>query len=75
MKIFVSASIFLVSQVEESQIFDDLTHPYVTEEPENVRKSLVTVHPNAYEATAGTHAIVLCTEWDEFVVSQIAHLL
>lgn len=53
-------------KVERSQIMDDLTHPSVTDYPEQVRKS-ITIHSDPYEATAGTHAIVLCTEWDEFV--------
>lgn len=54
-------------QVEHSQITEDLTHPYVTDEPENIKKS-ITIHSDPYEATSGTHAIVLCTEWDEFKV-------
>lgn len=53
-------------KVEESQIFDDLTHPAICESPEYVRKS-VKIFSDAYAATQGTHAIVLCTEWDEFV--------
>lgn len=55
------------SQVEESQIFQDLTHPSICESPEYVRKA-VTTYGDAYSATKGTHAIVLCTEWDEFMV-------
>lgn len=53
-------------KVEESQIFDDLTHPAICESPEKVRK-VVKVFHNAYSATQGTHAIIVCTEWDEFV--------
>ncbi|XP_046996990.1 UDP-glucose 6-dehydrogenase isoform X1 [Schistocerca americana] len=53
-------------KVEPSQILEDLTHPSVTEEPEKVKKS-IEIHSDAYTATKGTHAIVLCTEWDEFV--------
>ncbi|KAL1130512.1 hypothetical protein AAG570_011758 [Ranatra chinensis] len=51
--------------VENCQILEDLTHPYITDEPENVKDS-ITIHSNAYSATSGTHAIVVCTEWDEF---------
>ena len=29
---------------------------------------LVTVCSNPYEAAEGTYAIVICTEWDEFIV-------
>jgi len=74
LRVLVPAFIPLLCQVEHSQILEDLTHPHVTEEPEQVRRSL-TIHLDPYEATAGTHAIVLCTEWDEFVVSPIAYLL
>lgn len=55
-------------KVEESQIIEDLTHPSVTNDPEHV-KSRIGIYKDAYSATKGTHAIVLCTEWDEFVVS------
>ncbi|XP_017776179.1 PREDICTED: UDP-glucose 6-dehydrogenase-like isoform X2 [Nicrophorus vespilloides] len=54
-------------KVEESQIFKDLTHPSICESPEQVRKT-VKVCGDAYSATKGTHAIVVCTEWDEFMV-------
>lgn len=56
-------------KVESSQIIEDLTHPYVTDSPEYVRKS-IEIHTNAYDAVKDTYAIVLCTEWDEFVVSE-----
>ncbi|PSN57907.1 UDP-glucose 6-dehydrogenase [Blattella germanica] len=52
--------------VEPTQIVDDLTHPSVTEEPEKV-KSSIKIHNDPYSATMGTHAIVVCTEWDEFM--------
>jgi UDPglucose 6-dehydrogenase len=54
-------------KVEPSQIIDDLTHPSVTKEPESVKNS-ISIHSDPYSATKGTHAIVLCTEWDEFMV-------
>lgn len=47
---------------------DDLTHPNITDDPEKVRKNVI-IHSDAYSATKDTHAIVLCTEWDEFIVS------
>ncbi|KAK9891447.1 hypothetical protein WA026_014680 [Henosepilachna vigintioctopunctata] len=53
-------------KVEESRIYEDLTHPLICEEPEKVRK-LVSIHQDAYTASEGTHALVICTEWDEFV--------
>lgn len=52
-------------KVEHSQIIEDLTHPSVTEEPERV-KSAISIYKDPYTATQGTHAIILCTEWDEF---------
>lgn len=54
-------------KVEPEQIIDDLTHPSVTESPEDVRKA-VQIHSDPYSAVRGTHALVICTEWDEFVV-------
>lgn len=53
-------------KVEPEQIIDDLTHPCVTESPEDVKKA-VQIHSDPYSAVRGTHAIVLCTEWDEFI--------
>lgn len=55
-------------KVDHQQIVEDLTHPCVTESPEYVRKA-IEIFDNAYDAVADTYAIVLCTEWDEFVVS------
>lgn len=56
------------SQVEETQIIQDLTHPSITNNPEDI-KSRISIYKDAYSATKDTHAIVLCTEWDEFIVS------
>ncbi|XP_044732821.1 UDP-glucose 6-dehydrogenase isoform X2 [Chrysoperla carnea] len=53
-------------KVEHDQIMADLTHPSVTEEPEVIRKT-VHIYDNAYEAAKGAHALVVCTEWDEFM--------
>ena len=30
-------------------------------------ESLVTTHPSPYTAATDAHAVVICTEWDEFV--------
>lgn len=38
-----------------------------TEDPEQVQK-LVQVHFDPYSAAKDAHAIVICTEWDEFTV-------
>ncbi|XP_050441893.1 UDP-glucose 6-dehydrogenase [Adelges cooleyi] len=53
-------------KVEPEQIQNDLTHPNVTDNPEAVLKS-IEIHDDPYSAANKTHAIVLCTEWDEFV--------
>jgi len=39
------------------------------EDPENpdLFKKLVTCHKDPYTASAGAHALVVCTEWDEFL--------
>lgn len=54
-------------KVEETQILNDLTHPSVTHSPENVRK-VVNICADPYDAVSGSHAIVVCTEWDKFAV-------
>ena len=52
----------------------DLSHPCVIAEPEMI-KNRVSIYNDPYDATQNTHAIVLCTEWDEFVVSIFIHYL
>ncbi|XP_050417434.1 UDP-glucose 6-dehydrogenase isoform X2 [Patella vulgata] len=52
-------------KVEKSQILRELTHPCISEDPSRVSK-LVTIHQNPYEAAEGSHALIVCTEWDEF---------
>ncbi|XP_014243704.1 UDP-glucose 6-dehydrogenase [Cimex lectularius] len=53
-------------KVEEAQIYEELTSPWITEEPELIRKS-IKIYSDPYQAIAATHAIVVCTEWDEFI--------
>ncbi|KAH9519864.1 hypothetical protein Btru_071102 [Bulinus truncatus] len=50
-------------KVPEDQIINDLTE--VMDEPEKV-KELVSICSDPYTAAEGSHALVLCTEWDEF---------
>jgi len=38
----------------------------VSEEPDRVER-LVRCHPDPYSAALGAHAVVICTEWDEFI--------
>lgn len=53
-------------KVEESQIDMDLLPPGVDAKASAKVKSLYTIHHDAYEAAKDAHAIVVCTEWDEF---------
>lgn len=53
-------------KVEQRQIMKDLTDAMVTDCPERVM-DVVKVYQDPYEAVNGAHAIVVCTEWDEFV--------
>lgn len=55
-------------KVESKQIIDDLTCHTVTDFPEDVKQA-VQIHSDPYNAAKDAHAIVLCTEWDEFIVS------
>lgn len=57
-------------KVEPEQIIEDLTHPCVTDSPESVQKA-VEIFNCPYTAVRNTHAIVVCTEWDNFVVSTV----
>ncbi|XP_071480171.1 UDP-glucose 6-dehydrogenase-like [Diadema antillarum] len=52
-------------QVEREQILLELNNSSISTDPERVEK-LVTIYSNPYEALKGTHAFVVCTEWDEF---------
>ncbi|CAG9770571.1 unnamed protein product [Ceutorhynchus assimilis] len=51
-------------KVEQPQIYEDLKYEGVSAER---LKSSVNIFPDAYSATNQCHAVVLCTEWDEFV--------
>uniref|UniRef100_A0A2C9LUY9 UDP-glucose/GDP-mannose dehydrogenase C-terminal domain-containing protein n=1 Tax=Biomphalaria glabrata TaxID=6526 RepID=A0A2C9LUY9_BIOGL len=55
-------------KVPEDQIISDLTSAEITDQPEKVHE-LVSICSDAYEAAEGSHALVICTEWDEFQVS------
>ncbi|CAL8135461.1 unnamed protein product [Orchesella dallaii] len=54
-------------KVEHKQIMTDLTSPLVTDDPDRVRE-LIKIHDDPYDAATGAHAVVICTEWDEFNV-------
>ena len=47
--------------------YSDLTHPTISDDPSRVQE-LVTICRDPYQAAEQAHAIVLCTEWDEFKV-------
>jgi UDPglucose 6-dehydrogenase len=52
-------------KVPKSQIIRDLTSVDTVEDPEIV-PDLVTICSDPYHAAEGSHALVICTEWDEF---------
>ena len=53
-------------KVTWEQIVMELEHPVISgNEPARVKK-LVTVETDPYDAAEGSHALVVCTEWDEF---------
>ncbi|ESP01811.1 hypothetical protein LOTGIDRAFT_225098 [Lottia gigantea] len=52
-------------KVEKEQMLRELTSPMISDNPDRVSK-LVTIYDDVYEAAKGSHALVLCTEWDEF---------
>lgn len=54
-------------KVSPDQVAFDLKHPFISgNDPERVER-LVRVHTdNAYAACENAHAVVVCTEWDQF---------
>ena len=52
-------------QVTREQIIMDLTAPGIMSSPDRFEK-LVTISKDPYEAVRNAHALVICTEWDEF---------
>lgn len=54
-------------KVERQQVEMELSQQAISPDcPERVER-LVTCHTDAYSAAAGAHAVVICTEWDEFL--------
>lgn len=54
-------------KVERQQVEFELSQPAISADcPERVDQ-LVTCHADPYSAAAGAHAVVICTEWDEFL--------
>jgi len=53
-------------KVERAQILLDLNQSSADGET-NDEKSVVKIHNDPYEAAKDTHALVICTEWDEFI--------
>lgn len=53
-------------RVEHKQIIQDLTTPGASKESDRVLE-LITIHDDPYSAATGAHALVVCTEWDEFL--------
>lgn len=53
-------------KVEPDQIIYELTNPYMTDAPDKIKQA-ISIHNDPYSAVQSTHAIVVCTEWDEFI--------
>ncbi len=53
-------------KVKEAQIKMDLTSPGIMNDASRFDR-LVSIAPDPYTAVQGAHALVVCTEWDEFV--------
>uniref|UniRef100_A0A0B6ZKW2 UDP-glucose 6-dehydrogenase n=1 Tax=Arion vulgaris TaxID=1028688 RepID=A0A0B6ZKW2_9EUPU len=52
-------------KVPTEQIIRDLSSTEITDKPDKV-PDLVTICSDPYSAADGSHALVICTEWDEF---------
>lgn len=53
-------------KVDPAQIRMDLTDPEILQDPADFDR-LVTISSDPYDAVEGSHALIVCTEWDEFV--------
>ena len=45
-----------------------MKHPLLCGDTDDTVDRLVTISHDPYTATADSHAIIICTEWDEFKV-------
>ena len=52
--------------MSKEQIKFDLTHPFISKDPSRFEE-LVSIADDPYAACEGSHAVVVCTEWDEFL--------
>ncbi|KAG1698555.1 UDP-glucose 6-dehydrogenase [Nymphon striatum] len=53
-------------KVPKQLIYQELTNPEITEKGDKVRE-LISVEKDPYTASVNAHAIIICTEWDEFI--------
>lgn len=53
-------------KVHKNQIIEDLKNTDVTDNPDQVLQA-INIHNNPYDTTNNAHALVICTEWDEFL--------
>ncbi|KJE89479.1 UDP-glucose dehydrogenase [Capsaspora owczarzaki ATCC 30864] len=52
-------------KVSEDQVVRDLSEPGLLSNVDKIKKG-VTMYSSAYDAVKDAHAIIVCTEWDEF---------
>merc|ERR550539_1917036 len=60
-----SAAIYIARHLLDEGAHLDIYDPKVSEQPARVER-LVTCHTDPYSAAVAAHAVVICTEWDEF---------
>ena len=68
MRVCVSVNMYYhcqPTQVSKEQIRMDLTDPSIMPSADRYDK-LVTIATDPYAAVTGAHAVVVCTEWDQF---------
>ncbi|CAG9828584.1 unnamed protein product [Diabrotica balteata] len=53
-------------KVSNEQIFKELCKPEICVDPELYKKN-ISAYDDPYEAAKECHAIIVCTEWDEFI--------
>jgi len=54
-------------KVTEDQVRMELSQPGIAADSWNRVSSLISCHSDPYAAATNAHAVVICTEWDEFV--------
>jgi UDPglucose 6-dehydrogenase len=59
-------------KVSEEQVLIELTNPQLSLSIDDIKKRVI-IEKDPMEAMKDSHAVVICTEWDEFKVSLNFH--